>query len=32
MENKKRAVVYVRVSTKSDAQAHSYAYQKEYWI
>ena len=31
MEDKKRAVVYVRVSTKSDAQAHSFAYQKEYW-
>ncbi|MBQ6979549.1 MAG: recombinase family protein [Clostridia bacterium] len=31
MENKKRAVVYVRVSTKSDAQTHSFAYQKEYW-
>lgn len=27
----KRAVAYIRVSTKSDAQLHSYDYQVEYW-
>lgn len=27
----KKAVAYTRVSTKSDAQVHSYAYQNEYW-
>lgn len=27
----KKAVAYARVSTKSDAQVHSYAYQNEYW-
>ena len=26
-----RAVAYIRVSTKSDAQLHSYEYQLEYW-
>ena len=31
MTHKKRAVAYVRVSTKSDAQTHSYEYQNEYW-
>ncbi|MCM1532847.1 MAG: recombinase family protein [Ruminococcus flavefaciens] len=28
----KRAVAYIRVSTKSDAQAHSYEFQKQYWL
>ena len=28
---KKKAVAYVRVSTKSDAQMHSFDYQNEYW-
>lgn len=27
----KRAVAYIRVSTKSDAQSHSFEYQREYW-
>ena len=27
----KKAVAYTRVSTKSDAQIHSYSYQNEYW-
>ena len=28
---KQRAVAYIRVSTKSDAQSHSFEYQLEYW-
>ena len=28
---KKRAVAYIRVSTKSDAQLHSFGYQESYW-
>lgn len=31
MARKKKAVAYTRVSTKSDAQIHSYEYQNEYW-
>ncbi len=31
MNIKKKAVAYARVSTKSDAQIHSYEYQNEYW-
>lgn len=31
MSIKKKAVAYTRVSTKSDAQTHSYEYQNEYW-
>lgn len=29
--DKKRAVAYIRVSTKSDAQLHSFGYQESYW-
>lgn len=31
MARRKKAVAYTRVSTKSDAQVHSYEYQNEYW-
>ncbi len=31
MDRKKKAVAYIRVSTKSDAQTHNYEYQNEYW-
>ena len=30
-KRKKRAVAYVRVSTASSAQLHSYEYQEQYW-
>ena len=28
---KKKAVAYIRVSTQSDAQLHSFEYQVDYW-
>ena len=31
MDDRKRAVAYIRVSTKSDAQLHSFGYQESYW-